>query len=74
MCADVKYEWKIVDFGKRRNGGFVKFIAQEEGESIGELCMTDKQALLSNHRQLQLCDGKHIGHLWEMNFGECILE
>lgn len=74
VCGDDKFEWKVVDFGRRRNGGFVKFIGVENGKEVGELCMTDQQALLSNHRQLKECRGKHISHLWEINFGECILE
>jgi hypothetical protein len=35
--------------------------------------MTDNAGILPNHRNLELCVGKHIGHLWELNFGECIV-
>ena len=64
VCSPSKKEWKIVDFGRRRNGGFIKIIAIEEEEEVGEVCMMDNQALLPNHRKLSLCTSNHISHLW----------
>lgn len=44
-------------------------MAFDGSTKLGDLCMTDQQGLLANHRKLTLCQANHIGHLWEINFG-----
>jgi hypothetical protein len=65
VCTEEKKEWKIISFGPRRNGGFVKISCEE-----GELCMTEERGLLSNHKKLDLCKNAHLCHMWEIRFGE----
>lgn len=51
VCGSAKYEWKIIDFGPKRNGGFIK-ISTECGGEYMEVCMTDQAAILPNHRKI----------------------
>jgi hypothetical protein len=44
-----------VDFGRRRNGGLVKILFEEENGIVWELCMKDENGLLENHRNVGLC-------------------
>jgi hypothetical protein len=75
VCSQTKTEWEIKDFGRRRNGGFIQLIYNEKAEEDPmQLCMTDQPAILEGHRKVGLCRGNHVGHLWEIDIGECVID
>lgn len=54
ICGSAKYEWKLIEFGPKRNGGFIKITTEVNGERM-EICMTDQPGILPNHRKIELC-------------------